>query len=68
MLPGETGSKTNYYLPKLKAVGLDTDPYNPLKNQWSVGTDMWPGIRYLDIYKYLMLTTGEHTDQSLKVY
>lgn len=31
----ETRSKTNNYLLKLKAFGLDSDPYNLPKKQWT---------------------------------
>lgn len=45
-LVGETVklSKTNDYLLKLKAVGLDTDPY----------TDKWPQTRFPDINMFLI--------------
>lgn len=37
-------AKTNDYLLKLNIVGLDTDPCNLPKNQWTVDIDMSPGF------------------------
>lgn len=50
----ENGSKTNDYLLKLKAVGLNGVLYNLPKTQWSMDIDMWPGIGVFDIYMYLI--------------
>lgn len=42
----KTACKANYYLLKLKAVRLNIDPHNLPKNQRTVDTNMWPGIRF----------------------
>lgn len=34
----------------LKAVGLNRDPQDSPKDQWTIDIDMWPGIRSPDIY------------------
>lgn len=52
----------------LKAVGLRSDPYNLLMNQWCVDVDMLPRIRFLDISMYLISTLGKYTKESLKAY
>lgn len=45
--------ETNDYLLELKVVALDSDPYDLPKNRRPVDIDMWPGIRFPDIYMYL---------------
>ena len=54
---GETGSKTTDYLLKLEAVGLDSDPYDLIMNQGSMGIASWAS----DIYIYLISTLGKYT-------
>ena len=49
---GKTMSKTTDYLLKLKAVGLNSDPYDLSINQWSMDIASWPEIVFLDIYTY----------------
>ena len=51
---------------KLKSVGLDSDPYDIPKNQWSTDIHMWPEINFGDIYMYLISSPGKHTHESLE--
>ena len=53
--------KTDDYVLKLKSVGLDSDPYDIPKNQWSTDIHMWPEINFGDIYMYLISSPGKHT-------
>lgn len=41
------------------AVGLNSDPYELPKNQWSMDIEMWPEIVFPDIYMYLVSMPGE---------
>ncbi len=50
----KTGSKTNDYLPNSKAVGLNIDPHNVAKQQWT-------GIGFPDIYCYPISTLEKYT-------
>ena len=52
--------KTDEYVLKLKSVGLDSDPYDIPKNQWSTDIHMWPEINFGDIYMYLISSPGKH--------
>ena len=56
---GETQSKTQDYLLKLKAVGHDSDPYELPKNQWSKDIEMLPGIGFPDIYNVPYFDAGK---------
>ena len=44
------GNKTKEYSRELKTVGLDSDPYDLPKNQWST-----LDIKYMDIYQFRRL-------------
>ncbi len=57
----KTRSKTNDYLPELKAFGLDSDPCNLAKQQWSMNIKSWPEIWFPSIYCYLILMSGKCT-------
>ena len=64
----ETGRKTNKYLLTLKSVGLDSDPYDLPKNQWSTDINIWPEINFGDIYMYLISSSGKYTHESLEAW
>ena len=62
-------NKTNEYSLKLKTVGLDSDPYDLPKNQWTTtDVSIWPDIDFGDIYMYLISSPGKYTQQSLKAW
>ena len=46
------GNKTKEYLRELKTVGLDSDPYDLPKNQWSTtDINIWTYINFGDFYR-----------------
>ena len=60
--------KTDEYMLKLKSVGLDSDPYDLPKNQWSTDINIWPEINFGDIYMYLISSPGKYTHESLEAW
>lgn len=43
----------------MKEVGGDTFPFHLSKNQWSLDTHTWLGIKFPDIYMHLITTPGK---------
>ena len=68
MEESEVVRKTDEYVLKLKSVGLDSDPYDIPKNQWSTDIHMWPEINFGDIYMYLISSPGKYTHESLEAW
>lgn len=67
---GETaklGVKTNYYSLKPGAFGLDINLYNFPKHQWAMDTNMWPGIKFPDIYMLRISFRQTRTDCGMTI-
>ena len=60
------------YEEKMKIVHHSKDPFCELESKQAsfVGLDWneWPGVLYVDIYNYLILTPSEYTHDQLKAY
>ena len=72
MLPGyflslqdKNGRKR--YMEKLMAIG-GVDPYEIPKNEWQDDIDLWPGITYINLGMYLLLTPSPYTGEDLMNY
>ena len=58
-------AKARYYK-KLKNVNLDCCPYQIPSDAWKNNPTKWPGIKFPDIYVYLIETPGVITRESMK--
>ena len=52
---------------KLMAIG-GVDPYEIPKNEWQDDIDLWPGITYINLGMYLLLTPSPYTGEDLMNY
>jgi hypothetical protein len=57
----------NRYIRKLKACGLQMDPYMIPEDSWISDPDEIPQIRQCDLYIYLIHTPSPHTKAETKV-
>ena len=55
------------YMEKLMAIG-GVDPYEIPKNEWQDDIDLWPGITYINLGMYLLLTPSPYTGEDLMNY
>jgi len=56
------------FFDKVKSLGIDSCLYEITKNDLVDDIKLWPPVTFPDVYRYLIKTPGDFTEEKLKVY